>query len=450
MELKNRKVTVVGSGVSGIGAVKLLDMVGACATLYDQNEKLTVADVKAKLPEGSKANVVVGALTKELIDNTELLVISPGVPIDSEVVVTFQNAGVTVWGEIELAYNFEKGVVAAITGTNGKTTTTTLVGDIIKAWGKETYVVGNIGNSYTGEVLNTSSESVTVAEISSFQLETTHAFTPKVSAILNITPDHLNRHYTMENYAAVKEHIAANQTKDSVCVLNYDDPWLCEYGKVTPATPIYFSRKEKVVGAYMDGDMIKYDDGKVSCDIINIHDMHLFGAHNYENVMAAAAIAINMGVPVDVITETIKNFRAVEHRIEYVRTLDGVEYYNDSKGTNPDSTIKAIEAMPRKTILIAGGYDKHSEFDEMIKVFGDTVTELVLLGVTKDKIAETARKYGFTNIKFVETLKDAVLTCRQDAKDGEIVLLSPACASWDMFKSYEERGKLFKQYVNEL
>ena len=450
MELKNKRVTVVGSGVSGIGAVKLLSSVGALATLYDGNEKLKAEDIKAKLPEGVKADIVIGEATEELVKNTDLLVISPGVPIDSEIVLKFQAAGITVWGEIELAYNYEKGVVAAITGTNGKTTTTTLVGDIIKAWGKETFVVGNIGNSYTGEVLKTNDKSITVAEISSFQLETTHAFAPKVSAVLNITPDHLNRHYTMKNYAAVKEKIAMNQTKEDTCVLNYDDAMLREYAAITPAKAVFFSRKEKVVGAYLDGEMIKYFDGSKDFDVISIHDMHLFGAHNYENVMAAVAICYNMGVPFDVIAETVRNFHAVEHRIEYVRTLDGVEYYNDSKGTNPDSTIKAIEAMPRKTILIAGGYDKHSEFDEMISVFGDTVKELVLLGVTKDKIADAARKQGFTNIKFVESLKEAVITCKNDAKDGEIVLLSPACASWDMFKSYEERGKLFKEYVNEL
>ena len=356
-----------------------------------------------------------------------------------------------VWGEIELAYNYEKGVVAAITGTNGKTTTTTLVGEIIKPWGKETFVVGNIGNSYTGEVLKTNSESVTVAEISSFQLETVHEFRPKVSAILNITPDHLNRHYTMENYAAVKEKIAANQTKADYIVLNYDDEVLRKFGGETTATPVYFSRKQKVShGTYLEGTMIKYTDGNVTIDVIDVRDMLLFGAHNHENVMAAAAICIQMGVPVDIIAETIRNFKAVEHRIEYVRTLDGVEYYNDSKGTNPDSTIKAIEAMPKKTILIAGGYDKHSEFDEMIKSFGDTIIELVLLGVTKDKIAAAARAQGFENIRFVESLKEAVEVCHENAKEGQIVLLSPACASWDMFKSYEERGKLFKQYVNEL
>lgn len=451
MDLQGKCVVVVGSGVSGIGAVKLLNQVGAEAVLYDGNEKLDASEVEARLPEGVKAKVVIGGSFDELVKGADLAVISPGVPVDSPVVIAFEEANVPVWGEIELAYNYEKGIVAAITGTNGKTTTTTLVGEIVKAWGRETYVVGNIGNSYTGEVLKSNEDSVTVAEISSFQLETVHEFAPKVSAILNITPDHLNRHYTMENYAAVKERIAARQDKTCFCVLNYDDEVLRKFGEETTATPVYFSRKEKVErGTYLEGTMIKYTDGQESIDVIDVRDMLLFGAHNHENVMAAAAIAICLGVPVQIIADTISNFKAVEHRIEYVRTLDGVEYYNDSKGTNPDSTIKAIEAMPKKTILIAGGYDKHSEFDEMIKTFGDTVIELVLLGVTKDKIAAAARAQGFDNIRFVDSLKEAVKVSHDDAKEGQIVLLSPACASWDMFKSYEERGRLFKQYVNEL
>lgn len=451
MDLQGKCVVVVGSGVSGIGAVKLLNQVGAEAVLYDGNEKLEASEVEARLPEGVKAKVVIGGSFDELVKGADLAVISPGVPVDSPVVIAFEEANIPVWGEIELAYNYEKGIVAAITGTNGKTTTTTLVGEIVKAWGRETYVVGNIGNSYTGEVLKSNEDSVTVAEISSFQLETVHEFAPKVSAILNITPDHLNRHYTMENYAAVKERIAARQDKTCFCVLNYDDEVLRKFGEETTATPVYFSRKEKVErGTYLEGTMIKYTDGQESVDVIDVRDMLLFGAHNHENVMAAAAIGICLGVPVQIIADTIRNFKAVEHRIEYVRTLDGVEYYNDSKGTNPDSTIKAIEAMPKKTILIAGGYDKHSEFDEMIKTFGDTVIELVLLGVTKDKIAAAARAQGFDNIRFVDSLKEAVKVCHDDAKEGQIVLLSPACASWDMFKSYEERGRLFKQYVNEL
>lgn len=389
----------------------------------------------------------------EVVKETDLLVISPGVPIDSDIVKLFEKENVPVWGEIELAYNFEKGTVFAITGTNGKTTTTTLVGEIMKKYNNQTFVVGNIGNSYTSEVLKTTKDSYTVAEISSFQLETIREFAPKGSAILNITPDHLNRHYTMENYAAVKESITKNQWKvreDDYCVLNYDDKVLREFGK-TIKNPVYFSRKEKPSkGAYLDGRIIRYFDGKDDYEVMSVDDMHLFGNHNYENVMAAIAMTIEAGVPLNIIINVIKDFMGVEHRIEYVRDKNGVRYYNDSKGTNPDSSIKALEAMSRPTILIAGGYDKHSEFDEFIEAFDNKVKLMVLLGQTADKIEETAVRHGFTNIIKTDSLEKAVKICAENAVSGDVVLLSPACASWGMFKNYEERGKLFKEYVNSL
>ena len=389
----------------------------------------------------------------EVVKETDLLVISPGVPIDSDIVKLFEKENVPVWGEIELAYNFEKGTVFAITGTNGKTTTTTIVGEIMKKYNNQTFVVGNIGNSYTSEVLKTTKDSYTVAEISSFQLETIREFAPKGSAILNITPDHLNRHYTMENYAAVKESITKNQWKvreDDYCVLNYDDKVLREFGK-TIKTPVYFSRKEKPSkGAYLDGRIIRYFDGKDDYEVMSVDDMHLFGNHNYENVMAAIAMTIEAGVPLNIIINVIKDFMGVEHRIEYVRDKNGVRYYNDSKGTNPDSSIKALEAMSRPTILIAGGYDKHSEFDEFIEAFDNKVKLMVLLGQTADKIEETAVRHGFTNIIKTDSLEKAVKICAENAVSGDVVLLSPACASWGMFKNYEERGKLFKEYVNSL
>ena len=451
MEFQEKNVLVFGSGKSGIAAAELLEKQNANIFVFEGNEKQSVAEIKEKSESFAKAEIYVGTLPEEVMDKLDFVVLSPGVPTDLPLVNAMRDKKITIIGEIELAYQVAKGKILAITGTNGKTTTTTLVGEILSNYFKDVKVVGNIGIPYTSVAADTTEETVTAAEISSFQLETIVDFAPDVSAILNITPDHLNRHYTMENYAAVKERIAANQTKDDFVVLNYDDEVLRRFGEVTTATPVYFSRKHHVNhGTYLEGTMIKYTDGAKVIDVIDVRDMLLFGAHNHENVMAAAAICIQMGVPVGIIADTIRSFKAVEHRIEYVRTLDGVEYYNDSKGTNPDSTIKAIEAMPKKTILIAGGYDKHSEFDEMIKCFKDTIIELVLLGVTKDKIAAAAREQGFENIRFVETLKEAVEVCREDAREGQIVLLSPACASWDMFKSYEERGKLFKQYVNEL
>ena len=453
MDLTDKKVVVVGTGVSGMGAVKLLSETSADITLYDGNDKADRDEILKKIPDDCDLRLIIGEMPDEVVKETDLLVISPGVPIDSDIVKLFEKENVPVWGEIELAYNFEKGTVFAITGTNGKTTTTTLVGEIMKKYNNQTFVVGNIGNSYTSEVLNTTKDSYTVAEISSFQLETIREFAPKGSAILNITPDHLNRHYTMENYAAVKESITKNQWKvreDDYCVLNYDDKVLREFGK-TIKNPVYFSRKEKPSkGAYLDGRIIRYFDGKDDYEVMSVDDMHLFGNHNYENVMAAIAMTIEAGVPLNIIINVIKDFMGVEHRIEYVRDKNGVRYYNDSKGTNPDSSIKALEAMSRPTILIAGGYDKHSEFDEFIEAFDNKVKLMVLLGQTADKIEETAVRHGFTNIIKTDSLEKAVKICAENAVSGDVVLLSPACASWGMFKNYEERGKLFKEYVNSL
>lgn len=449
MNLEGKKVVVVGTGVSGMGAAGLLERVGAEIILYDANDKLDKKAVLSRL-RSADVRLVTGEMPEALANEADLLVISPGVPADSPLVRRFEEAGVPVWGEIELAYNYEKGTVYAITGTNGKTTTTTLVGEIMKAFNEKTFVVGNIGNSYTGETLKTSADSVTVAEISSFQLETIRDFAPRGAAILNITPDHLDRHYTMENYTAVKESITRNQKDGDFCVLNYDDGILREFGKTIP-NPVYFSRKTKPSkGAYLDGTMIKYTDGERDTDIIDVNDMVIFGSHNYENVMAAAALTLNAGVPVELIADTISKFKGVEHRIEFVRDKDGVVYYNDSKGTNPDSSIKALEAMSRPTILIAGGYDKHSEFDGFTEAFGSKVKLLVLMGATAPLIEKAARAHGFERIMQADSLEKAVRICADHAEAGDAVLLSPACASWDMFKNYEQRGELFKEYVNRL
>ena len=450
MDLKDKKVMVVGTGISGTGAIDLLNKVGADCIIYDGNEKLSTEDVVKKLG-GNKAQIIIGQLPEGITDKVELLVISPGVPIDSPIVELFEKAGVPVWGEIELAYNYDKGKIAAITGTNGKTTTTALVGQIIKAYNEKTFVVGNIGNSYTGEVLKTTEDSYTVAEISSFQLETVHEFHPVVSAILNITPDHLNRHHTMECYAHTKERIAKNQNKSDVCVLNMEDEELYRFGKECSASVVWFSsRRKPCKGAYLDGNNIRYTDGVTDKIMLNVHDMNLLGTHNYENVCAAIAMTKAVGIPDDIIIEQIKNFKAVEHRIEYVATKNDVWYYNDSKGTNPEASVKAIEAMVRPTILIGGGYDKGSEFDMYVKAFKGKVKKLVLIGQTANKIAETCDKYGFKDYVFANDLKEVVDICAASADKGDAVLLSPACASWGMFDNYEQRGDMFKQYVNEL
>lgn len=451
MELKGQKVLVVGSGKSGIGAARLLGKAGALPVLFDSNEKLDMTELREKTGDVPGLEIVLGELDEEKKKEIGLVVISPGVPIDAPMLEEYRSKNIPIWGEIELAYAFAQGNVIAITGTNGKTTTTTLVGQIMKAYFDSVYVVGNIGNPYTDIALQTKPETVTVAEISSFQLETVHTFHPRVSAILNITPDHLNRHHTMECYVATKEKVAQNQTAEDTCVLNYEDAYTREFGNRCPAKVIFFSSRRKLEeGVYLDGEEIVLSEGGKELRLMNIHDMNLVGMCNVENVMAAIAISRAMNVPMEMILNTIREFKAVEHRIEFVATKNGVDYYNDSKGTNPDSSIKALEAMSTPTILIAGGYDKNSSFDEFIDAFGDKVKLLVLLGKTAPLIEKAARNHGFDRIETVDSLESAVKVCYHNACSGDAVLLSPACASWDMFKSYEERGELFKKYVNSL
>ncbi len=452
--LKGQKYLVVGSGISGIGAVTLLDKLGASILLFD--EKLSVQELEERLPTGVKAVCLCGELSKKTVEEeaVTMAVLSPGVPTDIPLVNMLRDMGIKIIGEIELGYLAEKGKVVAITGTNGKTTTTTLVGEIMKAhYGEDkTFVVGNIGNPYTLEVLKTTEDTVTVAEISSFQLETVETFCPQVSAILNVTPDHLNRHYTMEAYAGAKENIAHKQDKSNICVLNYENEYTRAFGEKCPARVVYFSsQRELENGYFLRGEEIcKACDGKVEI-LLNIHSgMNLVGVCNVENVMAAIALAEGMQVPTETILAVIKTFKAVEHRIEFVATKRGVDYYNDSKGTNPDAAIQGIKAMSKPTILIGGGYDKHNEYDEWIECFGDKVKWLVLIGQTREKIAECARKHGFERIKMADTFDECLALCTELAESGDAVLLSPACASWGMFPNYEIRGKMFKDYVNSL
>ncbi|EOS71893.1 UDP-N-acetylmuramoylalanine-D-glutamate ligase [Lachnospiraceae bacterium MD308] len=450
MEVSGKNVLVFGSGISGVGAVKLLNKHGAKVVLYDGNEKLDKEEVRKKLSGDFGTEIVIGEFPKELFDRIEIAVLSPGVPTDLPVVKEMQAHGILVTGEVELAYEFGRGDVLAITGTNGKTTTTTLLGEIMKAYQEEVFVVGNIGNPYTVAVDEMTDKSVAVAEMSSFQLETVSEFRPKVSAILNFAPDHLNRHHTMENYVNAKKNIARNQTASDYCILNYEDERTREFGENIAAKVLYFSSQRKIEqGIYLeDGKIIyKYPD---EVEICSVDELRLLGLHNYENYMAAIAMAAVYGVPFDVIRKAVKEFQGVEHRIEYVTEKKGVAYYNDSKGTNPDAAIKGIQAMNRKTVLIGGGYDKDSDYTEWISSFDGKVKKLILLGQTKERIADAAEKCGFHDYVLVDTFEEAVLLAAETACAGEAVLLSPACASWGMFPNYEVRGRVFKEIVNSL
>lgn len=451
MNLKEKRVLVFGSGKSGIGAADLLGAVGAEPVIYDGNENADKESVLKKTSGTYPVEFYAGELPEEVLESLDLVVLSPGVPTDLPLVKRFYEMGLPVWGEVELAYRTGKGRVLAITGTNGKTTTTALLGKIMKDACPSVFVVGNIGTPYTSKAQEMQENSVTVAEISSFQLETIEEFAPEVSAILNITEDHLNRHHTMEEYIRVKELITKNQSSEDVCVLNYEDEVLRKFGETAVPKVVYFSSVRTLEkGIYLEGDTIVLATETAKIPVVKTGELKLLGQHNYENVMAAVAMAYYAGVDMESIRKSVCEFTAVEHRIEYVTEKNGVVYYNDSKGTNPDAAIKGIQAMNRPTYLIGGGYDKESSYDEWIKAFDGKVRCLVLIGQTKEKIKAAAERLGFTDLVLLENLQEAVHFCAEHAKEGEAVLLSPACASWGQFDNYEQRGDMFKKYVSEL
>ena len=442
---------VIGTGISGVCAAELLKAKGKDVVLFDANTELDKNAFYAKNPSLKDIPLVTGSLPEEEMGSFGTAVLSPGVPLDQPLVQELKKSKTKISGEIELAYQNAKGRLCAVTGTNGKTTTVSLIGEILKLFYKDVRVVGNIGNPYTAEVLSMTEATVTDAEISSFQLETADTFHPNVAAILNITPDHMNRHHTMEEYSRVKEMITMNQTADDVLVLNYEDDILRSFGAHVKASVTWFSSKRELENGYFVKDRVIYRAiGGKAREFMPVSDLLIIGPHNWENAMAAMAVCEAMGVPKAVIKEGCRNFHAVEHRIEYVCTKNGVKFYNDSKGTNPDAAIKAVESMDAPTCLIGGGYDKGSTYDEWIASFKGRIKKLVLIGQTRDKIAECCRKNGFMSFETADTLEEAVDICVESAVPGDNILLSPACASWDMFKNYEVRGQIFKEYVRSL
>lgn len=453
MGMDKEKVLVLGTGKSGIASAKQILTLGGQVLLYDSNEKVDKEKILSQFKKGEKLRLLTGELQPGDLVSVDLAVISPGISLDKSFVKMIDTAQIPIWGEIELAYQSSKGKLCAITGTNGKTTTVSLVGEILKSHFSDVHIAGNIGNPFTAEALETEDSSKTVLEVSSFQLETIMDFHPAVAAITNITPDHLDRHKSMKNYIRAKESICMNQTEEDVVVLNYEDEELRKFGKkkgLKPRVVWFSSGKELKEGFYLKKDEIHYRHEDKDETLLNVHDLVLLGKHNYENVMCAMGVALSMGVPMKKIVETCKSFKPVEHRIEFVRERSGVRYYNDSKGTNVDAAIQALRAMPGPVILIGGGYDKHVDFDEWVKEFKGRVKYLVLIGQTRTQIADTAKKYGFTNIMFAEDMDEAVRASAAYADKGDYVLLSPACASWGMFDNYEQRGRIFKDCVNAL
>lgn len=451
MNLKNKNILLVGLAKTGISTIKHLNKLGAKVVVNDIKDKDKLKGILDELSDLNNVEYILG-YHPENVDDIDMAVVSPGVPLDLPFILKLKSKNIEIIGEVELAYRLSQNpMFIGITGTNGKTTTTSLVGEIFKKANIDTYIVGNIGNPVIDTVDTANENSVLVTELSSFQLESIDTFKPHVSAILNFTEDHLNRHHTMEAYMEAKARIFKNQDEKDFCILNYDNKDVKSLSDNVKAKKIFFSRKKSLdCGIYLDEDnnIIINIDKKIK--LLNKDELSLPGNHNLENCMAAAAIAYVSNIDIDVIREVLKTFAGVEHRQEFVRNLNGIMFVNDSKATNPDSSIKAIESYNRPIVLIAGGMDKQSSFDEFLDAAKENVYALVLLGETAQRIKECAQNKGFDNITVVKDMKEAVNASYQIAKGGDVVLLSPACASWDMYKSFEVRGIDFKDNVHNL
>lgn len=453
MNYENKKVLVVGMARSGIAAAQLLRASGALVTINDSKTEEELGDTLEVL-RGLQLEWKLGCPADGLLAGQDVLVISPGIPIDTPFVQEARRMDLYVTGELEVAWQLSRGTLVAVTGTNGKTTTVSLLGEIFRNAGRVTHVVGNIGYPYSLAAMISREEDVFVCEVSSFQMETADTFHPRVALLTNITEDHLNRHGTMEVYTEMKMRMFANQTREDWAVFNADDPGLRGLSERVRSRVLEFSRKKTVrEGAYVrDGEVILRLNGQERT-VCRTEEIRIPGPHNLENALGAVCCAAVMGVPVPVIRYSLKTFKGVEHRIESVRVLDGVEYFNDSKGTNVDSTLKAVETMTRPTVLILGGYDKKVSFEALSREImekQDIIRETVLIGATAPQIEDSLRRAGYDHITHAQTLREAVELCREMAEPGWNVLLSPACASFDMFRDYEERGRVFKKIVNEL
>ena len=447
MDLANKRVLVVGLGKSGVASALFLQSRGA---------KVTVSDAKPQDQLGEEIPVLLdhgivvetGGHGERTFRGQDLIVVSPGVPVDSAPLVQARAVGEPVIGEIELASQFLPRNIVAITGSNGKTTTTTLAGEIVAAGGFPTVVGGNIGTPAISLVARAKDDTVVVLEVSSFQLETIQTFRPKVAVVLNITPDHLDRHRTFEAYTNAKARIFENQQADDFAVLNADDPTCAGLASRTRAQVFWFSRKEEVKqGAYVRDGRVLFRDAKAQREIMLASEIPLKGGHNVENVLAAVCVGGLMGCEAGRIGKAVRDFKAVEHRLEYVATIRGVEYYNDSKATNVDATIKALESFPANVHLILGGKDKDSDYTLLNHLLQQRVKRVYTIGAAAEKIESQIKG---VEVDHAETLETALRRASATAAAGDIVLLAPACASFDQFRNYEHRGRVFKDVVHAL
>lgn len=455
MEIMEKNVLVVGNARSGIGAAKLAHQKGATVCIYDGKPyEAWQEEAKQTINELKSQGIMYTLGEMPDVKAFDLVVMSPGISPEIEVVQLAKQLGKKITGEFEFASWYCKAPIIAITGTNGKTTTTTLVGEIMKKYNPSTYVVGNIGRAFSEEVLQIPENGIVVAEVSSFQLETADTFHPFISALLNITPDHLNRHHTMENYCACKYNIFKNQPEEGYSLLNTKDHYYEEAKKQVKARCMSFSLQEiPDCGAYVQAGTLYEKVHGTAHAICKIEDLHIKGTHNVENALAAIAMAAAFGVPGNLIREVLTTFKGVEHRTEYVLTKRGVDFFNDSKATNTDAAIAGLvglSSLNKPIRLIAGGMDKQTSFKDWIKHFNGLVEKVYILGETKQQIVKECLEEGFTQVATFETLEDAIKAAYNDSKANECILLSPACASWDMFESYEKRGELFKETVMQL
>ena len=451
--LKDKNVLVFGMARSGIAAAKLLLARGAKVTVCDSKAEADFNGALDDLKAAGARFMLSEKHPEEKLEGFDALVLSPGIPVEHPAVVRARALGIEVMGEVEYAYRESTGLLLAITGTNGKTTTTTLLGEIFKNAGKRTFVVGNIGSPYSGAAGETKPGDVTVCEISSFMMETSSKFHPAVSAVLNISEDHLNRHGTMERYIALKERIFENSTEDDWLVLNWDDPVTRDMANRARCRIAWFSSRSEVpFGAFVSDGMIVYGTPQDNKPVCPAREVYIPGEHNLQNALAATAMAMAAGIPAPVIRHTLKTFKGVEHRIEFVRELDGVRFIDDTKGTNVESTIQAVRAMDRPTVLILGGYDKHTDFTPLCReILKCPIARIVLIGDTAKQFEQTLEKVGYhawTHAGY--DFKKAIDMAFDQANPGGNVLLSPCCASFDMFHNAEERGDIFKQIVNAL
>lgn len=428
------KALIIGAGVSGKSANKMLKKLGYSTYLLDDKKKIRFTGLRDRL-----------------LSNLSLVALSPGVPLSHELVTEAKAQNAEIIGELELGFRELKCPVIAITGTNGKTTTTTLVGELMQGEAENVYVGGNIGIPVTSFAMNTKVEDVAVLEVSSFQLETISTFRPHVACLLNITPDHLNRHKTMLNYIKAKLRIFENQEPSDYAIINLDDPLLMQLDlSFIKAQVFYFSIKTPCKGCYCENGAIYFNDGQESFYIMQANAISLAGGHNLSNVLAGLLCAILSKAKINSLGTKVHNFKGVSHRLEYITEVNGVTYINDSKSTNISSTIVAMKAMNEPTTLILGGSDKGFEFDELFENVTENIKNFVVVGETKNKILKSAQKYGISNVYEASSFKDAVKLSESLAERGETVLLSPACASFDMFKNYEQRGKVFTSLVREI